>query len=132
MAALERLGVKHLAERPMEEMSSGEAQRILIARALVHEPKALVFDEPTNSLDVHAQHELRETMRQLARSGVGVVLVTHHVADIIPEIERVVLMRDGRVISDGCKEQLLTADQLSALFDLPVEISKHNGHYHLW
>lgn len=132
MAALERLGVKHLAERPMEEMSSGEAQRILIARALVHEPKALVFDEPTNSLDVHAQHELRETMRQLARSGVGIVLVTHHVADIIPEIERVVLMRDGRVISDGCKEQLLTADQLSALFDLPVEISKHNGHYHLW
>jgi iron complex transport system ATP-binding protein len=54
------------------------------------------------------------------------------VADIIPEIERVVLMRDGRVITDGCKEQVLTADQLSALFGLPVEISKHNGHYHLW
>ncbi|HKQ88281.1 MAG TPA: AAA family ATPase, partial [Candidatus Acidoferrales bacterium] len=99
---------------------------------LVHEPKALVFDEPTNSLDVLAQHELRETMRELARSGVGIVLVTHHVADIIPEIERVVLMREGRVVADGCKEQVLAADQLSALFGLPVEISRHNGHYHLW
>lgn len=131
-AALDRLGVSHLAERPMEEMSSGEAQRILIARALVHEPKALVFDEPTNSLDVLAQHELRETMRELARSGVGIVLVTHHVADIIPEIERVVLMREGRIMADGCKEKMLAADHLSALFGLPVEISKHNGHYHLW
>jgi len=132
VAALERLGVTHLADRPMEEMSSGEAQRVLIARALVHEPKALVFDEPANSLDVLAQHELRETMRELARSGVGIVLVTHHVADIIPEIERVVLMREGRVIADGCKEHVLAADRLSALFGLPVEISEHKGHYHLW
>ncbi len=130
--ALDRLGVLHLAERPMEEMSSGEAQRILIARALVHEPKALVFDEPTNSLDVLAQHELRETMRELARSGVGIVLVTHHVTDIIPEIERVVLMREGRIMADGPKEEVLCADKLSELFGMAVEISHHNGHYHLW
>jgi iron complex transport system ATP-binding protein len=131
-AALERIGVLHLADRPMEEMSSGEAQRILIARALVHEPKALIFDEPTNSLDVLAQHGLRETMRELARSGVGIVLVTHHVADIIPEIERVVLMRDGRILADGRKEELLSAEQLSKLFRMPVDISKRDGYYHVW
>jgi len=131
-AALERLGVAHLSERPTEEMSSGEAQRILIARALVHDPKALVFDEPANSLDILAQHELRRTMSQLARSGVAIVLVTHHVADIIPEIERVVLMRDGRVAGDGRKEDLLTAAQLSHLFGVAVEIARKDGHYHLW
>jgi iron complex transport system ATP-binding protein len=131
-AALDRLGVGHLADRPMEEMSSGEAQRILIARALVHEPKALVFDEPTNSLDILAQHELRQTMRELARSGVGVVLVTHHVADIIPDIERVVLMREGRIVSDGKKEEVLSGEQLSRLFGMPVELSKRDGHYHVW
>lgn len=131
-AALERLGVFHLAERPMEEMSSGEAQRILIARALVHDPRALVFDEPSNSLDVLAHHGLRETMRELARSGVGIVLVTHHVADIIPEIERVVLMRDGRVSADGRKEVLLTGPQLSSLFGVPVEITRRDGQYRVW
>jgi iron complex transport system ATP-binding protein len=131
-AALERLGVAHLAARPMEEMSSGEAQRVLIARALVHEPKALVFDEPTNSLDVLAQHELRQTMSELARSGVGIVLVTHHVADIIPEIQRVVLIRKGQVIADGSKEEVLSPRQLSQLFGVPVEITIHRGQYHLW
>ena len=130
--ALERLGVLHLAERPMEEMSSGEAQRILIARALVHQPRALLFDEPTNSLDVLAQHELRETMRGLARSGVGIVLVTHHVADIIPEIDRVVLMRGGRIVADGRKSDVLSSEQLSQLFGMPVELAKRDGHYHVW
>jgi iron complex transport system ATP-binding protein len=131
-AALARLGVPHLAERPMEEMSSGEAQRVLIARALVHEPRALLFDEPTNSLDVVAQRELRQTMSELARSGVGIVLVTHHVEDVIPEIERVVLMRDGRVVADGRKEDLLTTSQLSSLFGEEVEVGRKAGHYHLW
>lgn len=131
-AALDRLGVQHLQDRPMEEMSSGEAQRILIARALVHEPKALVFDEPTNSLDILAQHELRQTMSELAGSGVGIVLVTHHVADIIPDIQRVVLMREGRIVADGKKQDVLSSKQLSRLFGRPVEISKRDGHYHVW
>jgi iron complex transport system ATP-binding protein len=132
LVALKRLGVPHLADRPMEEMSSGEAQRVLIARALVHEPKALLFDEPTNSLDVVAQRELRDTMSELARSGVGIVLVTHHVEDVIPEIERAVLMRDGRVVADGRKEDLLTTSQLTDLFGVDVEVGRKNGHYHLW
>ncbi|HUO33566.1 MAG TPA: ATP-binding cassette domain-containing protein [Candidatus Acidoferrum sp.] len=132
LADLERLGAAPLAARPVDELSSGEAKRILIARALVHQPRALVFDEPTNSLDVFAQHGLRQTMRELAQSGIGIVLVTHHVADIIPEIDRVVLMRAGKIIADGPKQKLLAPAVLSPLFDIRVDISCRDGYYHLW
>ncbi len=131
-AALERLEVAHLADRLTTEMSSGEARRVLIARALVHEPRALLFDEPSTSLDLFAQHELQLLMRRLAYSGIGIVLVTHHLADIIPETERVILMHQGRIEADGSKEKVLTADRLSALFGLPVELAKRSGYYNLW
>ena len=114
------------------EMSSGEAKRILIARALVHDPQTLVFDEPSNSLDVFAQHGLRETMRALAQSGIGIVLVTHHLSDVIPEIDRVVLMRGGRIQADGRKEDLLEPEQISRLFGIRVDITRSDGYYHLW
>src|ERR1700690_2200777 len=103
VAALERLGIAHLAHRSVAHMSSGEAKRTLIARALVHDPQALLFDEPSNALDIGAQVQLRETMRELAQSGLGILLVTHHVSEIIPEIERVVLLREGRIVGDGPK-----------------------------
>jgi iron complex transport system ATP-binding protein len=122
----------HLAERPVDEMSSGEARRVLLARALVHDPRALVLDEPSNSLDVFAQHELREILRKLARSGIGIILVTHHLADIIPEIERVILMRAGRIVADGRKPEVLTAAALADLFGLAVELARRDGYYHLW
>ncbi|HVB56914.1 MAG TPA: ATP-binding cassette domain-containing protein [Candidatus Acidoferrales bacterium] len=131
-AALDRLEALHLADRPVAQMSSGEAQRIMIARALVHQPLALVFDEPSNSLDVNMQRKLRETMRGLAQSGVGIVLVTHHAADVIPEIERVVLMREGRVIADGRKEDILVEEKMSSLFGFGVEILRRDSYYHIW
>ena len=130
--ALERVGVPHLADRPVAEMSSGEAKRILIARALVHEPKTLLFDEPSNSLDVFAQHGLREAMRTLAQSGIGIVLVTHHLSDVIPEIDRVVLMRNGKIQADGRKDDLLEPEQISRLFGLRVDVTRRDGYYHLW
>jgi len=130
-AILARLGAAHLADRPVLEMSSGEAKRILIARALVHDPKTLLFDEPSNNLDIAAQQQLRETMRQLAREGIGILLVTHHLADIIPEIERVVLLRQGRILADGPKENVLTPSQLTALFGVPITITRDDGYFHL-
>jgi iron complex transport system ATP-binding protein len=131
-AALARLGVLHLADRPVVQMSSGEAKRTLIARALVHDPQTLLFDEPSNALDISAQMQLRETMRQLARAGLGILLVTHHVSEIVPEIERVVLLRDGRILADGPKDKILTAEQLSSVFGVPVQLARHDGYYHLW
>jgi iron complex transport system ATP-binding protein len=129
---LDLLEIPHLADRFVNEMSSGEARRILIARAMVHDPVALVLDEPANSLDVHATHELRRLLRKLAQSGTGVLIVTHHLSDIIPEIERVILLKAGCICADGEKSGLLTSEHLSALFGLPVEIARRDGYYHLW
>ena len=129
-AAMERLGIMHLADRPLGQMSSGEAKRTLIARALVHNPKALLFDEPSNALDISAQVQLRDTMRELAQSGLGILLVTHHVSEIIPEIERVILLRQGKILADGPKEDVLTAERLSELFGVEIRLGKHDGFYH--
>jgi len=131
-AALSRLGIAHLADRPVAQMSSGEAQRTLIARALVHDPQTLLFDEPSNALDIAAQIELRETLRRLAHSALGILLVTHHVSEIIPEIERVVLLSDGRIVADGPKEELLTSARLSKLFGASIQVARHNGYFHLY
>lgn len=130
--ALEQMQVSHLAERRMFELSSGEARRVLIARALVHKPRALLFDEPSNSLDLYAQHYLRESMRMLAKSGIGIVLVTHDLADIVPEIERIVLISNGRIAADGRKDEVLHSGGLSALFGMKVELAERAGYYHLW
>lgn len=130
--ALEKLQISHLSEREVRAMSSGEARRVLIARALVHNPSTLLFDEPSNSLDFAARHSLRETMRLLAKSGIGIVMVTHDLADVVPEIERVVLISKGRIIGDGKKKEMLKAERLSSLFGTPVEIAEKDGYYHLW
>ena len=131
-AALLQLGVAHLGERAVEEMSSGEAKRVLIARALVHKPRALLFDEPSNSLDISAQRSLRETMQALANSGIGIILVTHELPDIVPEIERVVLMAIGRIVADGRKEEVLQAETLSRLFGVKVKLARRGGCYRIW
>jgi iron complex transport system ATP-binding protein len=131
-AALAELKISHLGERAVCEMSSGEARRVMIARALVHKPRALLFDEPSNSLDLAAQQGLRQTMGALANSGTAIILVTHELADIVPEIQRVVLMSRGRVVADGPKEEILQVERLATLFGVSVEMARRDGHYHLW
>jgi iron complex transport system ATP-binding protein len=130
--AMARLGVEHLANRWLDELSSGEARRLLIARALIHNPDTLLLDEPTTSLDLPALHEVRGRMRDLAASGVGLLLVTHHLDDIIPEIERVVLLRAGSVSMDGPKDEVLTSKRLSSIYGVPVEVVSRDGYYHAW
>jgi len=130
--ALERMEATRLAKQLVGEMSAGEKRRIVIARALVHRPKQLLLDEPSNALDLAAQRELRETMRRLAREGTGLVLVTHHLGDILPEVERVILMRGGRVVGDGPRAGLLTEPRLSELFGTPVRIGRDEEWLHSW
>lgn len=122
-AAMARMGVEYLWDRVAFEMSSGELRRTVIARALVHEPQALVLDEPSVALDLGAQRELREAVRALARSGVAIVLVTHMLEDIIPEIERAVLLREGRIIADGAKADVLSEARLSDLYGVRVRVT---------
>lgn len=130
--ALERMEASHLAGQTVGSMSAGEKRRILIARALVHRPRQLLLDEPSNALDLAAQRELRETLRRLAREGTGLVLVTHHLGDILPEIERVILMRGGRIVGDGPRQELLTEARLSELFRTPVRIGRDEEWLHSW
>jgi iron complex transport system ATP-binding protein len=130
--ALAMLEVSHLADRFTDEMSSGEARRVLLARALIHDPRALILDEPSTALDLFAQHELRLIFRKLAQSGIGIVMVTHHLSDLIPEIERVVLIEHGQIVADGPKREILVASKLSALFGLPLDLTERDGFYNLW
>lgn len=130
--ALEMMESSHLADRFTDEMSSGEARRVLLARALVHDPRALILDEPSTALDLSAQYELRAILRKLAQSGIGIVMVTHHLSDLIPEIERVILMSQGAVVADGPSREVLTAPRLSALFGRPLELLERDGYYNLW
>src|SRR5260370_20677662 len=104
--ALERMEALHLGEQLVGEMSAGEKRRILIARALVHRPRQLLLDEPSNALDLAAQRDLRETLRRLVAEGTGLILVTHHLADKLPEIKPVILMRSGRIVADGPRHEL--------------------------
>src|SRR5208283_146149 len=129
--AIERLlGIERLADRPMNSLSSGEARRFLIGRALVPGPATLLLDEPTSSLDLSALHTFRQAVRTIAQSGTSIVLVTHNLHDIIPEITRVVMMKDGRIFGDGEKMAMLTDKKIGRLFSVPVHVREENGWYY--
>ena len=130
--ALASLDAAHLADRYVNELSSGEAKRILIARALVHRPRALLFDEPSNSLDLSAQRELRAILRRLSAAGIPLILVTHHLSDIVPEIDHVVFLKRGRLIASGSKSELFTPEKLGAIFGVSARLAVEDGYYHLW
>ncbi len=130
--AMARLEVTHLADRWLDELSSGEARRLLIARALIHNPDTLLLDEPTTSLDLPSLREVREQLRNLAQSGVGLLLVTHHLDDIIPEIDRVIVLKEGAVFLDGPKGEVLTSERMSSTFGVRVEVVEREGFFRAW
>jgi iron complex transport system ATP-binding protein len=126
------LGIERIADRAMDTLSTGEARRTLIARALVHDPAVLVLDEPTDGLDPQAQWHVLRAVSDIARTGTAIVLVTHHVSDIVPEVTRIVMLKDGRLLRDGTKRDLLTGPAISELFDIPASIEERDGRYRLW
>ena len=126
--ALALVGGTHLAAKRLEVMSTGEARRILIARALAPDPRALLLDEPTTGLDFVARQHFLEMLRSLARQGRTLILVTHHIEEILPEIQRVILLREGRVFADGSKQEVLTDRNLSELYGAPIALSGHSGY----
>lgn len=128
---LRLLGIDDLVDRDIMSLSTGQARRILIARALVHGPEALVFDEPCSGLDPEGMYQVRKSMRTLARAGTSVILVTHYPEDVIPEISRVMLLKEGRVFADGPKDILLCSETMQGLFDAPVEINRTGAYYSL-
>jgi iron complex transport system ATP-binding protein len=129
-AMLDLVGAKALRDHIFGEMSSGQQRRTLIARALVASAGCLLLDEPSNTLDLAAQRELRATLRKLAQQGTTIILITHQVADIIPEIERIVMMKEGSIVADGPRTNLLTEAQLSHLFSTEIKLMERDGFLH--
>jgi len=127
MNALRQINACHLADRRTDELSSGEGRRVLIARALVNNPQALLLDEPTTSLDLQAAGSLISSLRDIARKGTNLILVTHHIEEIVPAIKRVILLKKGRIFGDGATQDMLTHDALSDLFEAPIFVERHGG-----
>jgi iron complex transport system ATP-binding protein len=126
---MDMLGVTALKDRMFSSLSTGEQRRFLLGRALVHNPDTLVLDEPTSGLDLKACFQYLDIVRGLMRGGKTVILVTHHIHEIPPEVSRVVLLKEGKVIADGEKPQILTDENLSHLFDTPITLVHANGFY---
>lgn len=130
--ALERMGVAHLRRRSLATLSAGEARRALIARALVHQPQALLLDEPGTGLDIASRSRLLDLLREVAREGVTLVLVTHHLEEALPETRQAIALREGRVFAQGEPEEVLTCETLSALYGLPLRVVRQaDGYRHL-
>ena len=126
---MEELGIGFLTDRKFSEMSTGEQRRCLLGRALVHDPTVLVLDEPTSGLDLTATFHYLDLVREHMRKGKTLLLVTHHIHEIPPEVERIVFLKQGKILQDGEKRSLLTEANLSALFDCPVAVAQANGWY---
>jgi iron complex transport system ATP-binding protein len=127
---LEQLGVSALRDRPFGEMSTGQQRRLLLGRALIHRPEALLLDEPTTGLDLKACYQYLSAIRDLMHGGTTVILVTQHIHEIPPEIDRVILLRRGRVAADGPKATVLTGKLLSEVYEIPLQVVAADGFYH--
>jgi iron complex transport system ATP-binding protein len=129
-----------LRSTPVGEMSAGQQRRIMIGRAMagtsseVEEGSVqmLLLDEPSNALDLSAQQDLREMLRGLAHRGTAILLITHHIGDILPEIDRIVMMSGGHIVADGSKDELLTEHQLQKLFGREISLVERNGYWNAW
>jgi iron complex transport system ATP-binding protein len=126
---LEELGIGTLAMTPLQHMSTGQQRRCILARALVHDPRTLILDEPTAGLDFSASFDYLDRVRQLASAGRNIVVVTHHLNEIPPDIDRVVLLRNGRVVADGCKQEVLTDEILGGVYEIPIRVIEIDGYY---
>ncbi len=129
---VERVGAENLREVLVGEMSAGQQRRVMIGRALAGSGKMLLLDEPSNALDLAAQHDLRETLRGLAREGTAILMITHHASDVLPEMGRVVMMKEGQIVADGRREELLTAESLSGLFGRGIRVMERDGVLFAW
>lgn len=123
------LGIGHLAETPLRQMSTGQQRRCLLARALVHEPDTLILDEPTAGLDLTASFDYLMRIRSLVAEGRTIVLVTHLLNEIPPEIDRVILIRAGVIIADGAKADVLTVDNLEKAYDTRMRVTRVDDYW---
>lgn len=133
-ARLVTLEGEHLADRQFETLSAGEKQRVLIARSLMTDPELLLLDEATTGLDLGARERLVASLSGLAfdPTGPSVVLVTHHVEEIPPGYDHILMLSEGEVLADGPINETLTADSLSECFRLALRLQHDDHRYRAW
>lgn len=125
---LEFLNLYPLKDKKVFQLSTGQLRKTIIARALIHKPKVFILDEPTVGLDIKAQITFIETMRELSKYS-NIILVTHHIEEIFEEISHVALMYNKTIFIQGKKEEILTSQNLSKIFEINLKINKKNSRY---
>ncbi len=130
-ALLEIIGMADCEQVMFQRLSAGQQRRLILARAFIHHPELLIFDEPTNHLDAGAAKTVLGLMRDFCQATRAIIITTHEVGEIIPEIERVILLQQGRILADGPKNQVLTDANLSALYGVELRVEEDRGWYHL-
>ncbi|MDD3456653.1 ATP-binding cassette domain-containing protein [Sphaerochaeta sp.] len=129
---MHRYDAWHLRDKQMNRMSSGEARRILLARANVHDPQVMLLDEAVSNLDFPSRSQYRSTLEQLDREGKTIILATHELSEIIPAINRIVVMQHGRIVADGPKREILNEQLLSEVYQTKVFIDEREGLFSAW
>lgn len=129
LRAAEYMGIDQLKERTVVGLSMGEMRRTLIARALVTSPDMLVLDEPMTGLDIVMKSKFRKMFDLMSGSGVNIVMITHDLTDIPVSLDRIIMIKDGKVYADGPKSEILTSEKVSGLFDEPINVQCNNGIY---
>ncbi len=129
---MKKIGITHLKDKYMNSLSSGEAEKVILARAAVHDPEALILDEVSNTLDFPTRASLRNLINQYAKDGKTILMVTHEMAEIPPECDRVIIMKNGSIIHDGAKKALLTEEVLSSVYEQTVYVEEKNNIYSAW
>ncbi len=125
---LRTLKLTHLAHRAVLDLSGGERQMVLMARALAQQPRILLLDEPTSHLDLSNKGHILRILRDLAEQGVTVIFTTHDPYTAVLSAQYLILMRDGNILDSGPIEQILKADKLTSTYGVPVRVVKVNGH----
>lgn len=122
---LDAFHVNSKSPKCIGHMSTGERRRVLLARALVLQPQAIVLDEPTTGLDIRARAELLSILAELAAANTQIVLVTHHLEEILPCIDRTILLKAGKVFVDTHTSKALSNESISRLFDAKIQVERN-------
>lgn len=126
---LKQFALDDMANRAISTLSTGQIRRTMICRALVHRPQLVLLDEPTTGLDLASAFEHLHTVRQLIRAGVSVVQISHHINEIVPEVDRVIALKNGSIAHDGNKRSIFTSACLSELYATAIRVIEVDGLY---
>lgn len=130
LEVLEFLEILDIKDKKVHQMSTGQLRRCIIGRALIHNPKAFILDEPTVGLDIKAQNSFIKLIQKLSKKA-SIILVTHHIEEIFQEITHVALMYKNTIYKQGEKENILTSKNLSEIFEIEIDLQKENNHYYI-